>query len=98
MSKVTLEELAAQGACAEGLAVLRSTFGESGEVTPEACLSVAHQIPWGQAAQKLLPHPALREFLAACGRSRNPQAMALAFARAWAGPAGPVAQPGRAEK
>jgi hypothetical protein len=62
MAILTLATLKAKGACADQCALFRSKFGDSVDVTPELCVSVAAQFDWGWAACNLLTAPALADY------------------------------------
>ena len=57
-----LSTLIAKRACSEQVERFRSTFGESVEITPELCLSVADKFDWDWAAWRLLSAPAHAEY------------------------------------
>ena len=65
---LTLQRLKDLDACTEQLALFESTFGESVEVTPELCVSVADKFNFVWAARYLLSQSARTEY----GRVRAP--------------------------
>ena len=55
MKTITLDMLYARDACQPQVSRFIRLFGQSVEVTPEACTAVAGQFDWGWAAHNLLP-------------------------------------------
>jgi len=62
MKTLTLQRLIDLGACADQRELFRETFGDSVDVTPELCVSVADKFDWRWAAEHLLSAPAWAEY------------------------------------
>ena len=62
MKTITIDMLYALDACQTEVSRFIRLFGQSVEVTPEACAAVAGQFNWGWAAFNLLPSPLWDEY------------------------------------
>ena len=62
MTELKLQTLIDLRACDEQVELFRAKFGESVDITPELCESVASEFDFDWAARNLLPPAALAEF------------------------------------
>ena len=62
MKTITIDMLYARDACQPQVDLFSHLFGQSAEVTPEACTAVADQFDWTWAAHNLLPSPLWAEY------------------------------------
>ena len=67
---LTLETLLKRGACADQCQRFADTFGNSVDVTPELCVSVADQFDWAWAVWRLLSPEAQAEHERVCALAR----------------------------
>ena len=58
--KITIQQLINKDACQSQVDKFRELFGESVDVTPELCLSVASEFDWDWAARNFLSAAALK--------------------------------------
>ena len=62
MTELKLQTLIDRGACQPKADLFRARFGESVDITPELCESVASDFDFEWAAENLLTAPALAEY------------------------------------
>ena len=81
--KLYISQLIDKGACRDQVRLFRARFGESVDVTPELCASVAAEFDFSWAARYLLSPPALAEYqrAKAPARAEYQRATATAFAK-----------------
>ena len=60
--KLYISQLIDKRACRDQVDFFRSKFGESVDVTPELCASVAAEFDFAWASRRLLSAPALAEY------------------------------------
>ena len=83
--KLYISQLIDKRACRDQVDFFRSKFGESVDVTPELCASVAAEFDFSWAARYLLSPPALAEYqrVDASALAEYQRATAPAFANAY---------------